>query len=264
MDVLALAAKAASTAAVVVTASLIAERARPVIAAMVLSLPVSAGPAYVLLALQHEAPFIAAASLATMPVNIATVAIVLGYAAVARAGRGVVASYATGMIAWLATIALLAPLPWTFAAAVMAVALAFAIAIVATRHWRHAVASRPATRWYDVPLRAIFVAGLVVAVVTLSDVIGPTATGVLAGFPVTYSSFMLLMHHRLGGPVVAAAMVNGLTMLIGFAGGLAALHLAAIAGHVWLGVGLFFVIPVLYSLGLLAWINRRQAVRAPH
>ncbi len=263
MDVLALAVKAVSTAAVVVTASVIAERVRPVIAAMVLSLPVSAGPAYVLLALQHDAPFIAAASLATIPVNIATVAIVLGYAAVARTGRGVAASYATGMVAWLGTIALLTPLPWTFVTAMTLVVIVFAAAIVATRRWRHAVGSRPATRWYDVPLRATFVAALVVAVVSLSDAIGPTATGVLAGFPVTYSSFMLLMHHRLGGPVVAAAMINGLTMLIGFAGGLAALHLAAAAGQVWLGIGLFFVIPVVYALGVLAWLNRRRAVRAP-
>jgi hypothetical protein len=255
----ALALKGALTAAVVVAASLVAERSRPAVAALVLSLPVSAGPAYVLLALQHDAAFVARASLASLPVNVATVALVLGYAGVAHNGGGALASYGAGIAAWLATVALLAPVARTLDAAAALVASVFAAAIFATRRWREAIARPVVRRWYDVPIRAVFVGALVVAVVALSAAIGPVATGIWALFPVTYSSFMLLMHGRLGGPAVAAAMVNGLTMLVGFVVGLIALHLCASADRVTLGVVLFFAIPAAYALAALAWIKRRRA-----
>src|SRR5579883_1439902 len=61
---LALAAKLAITAAFVVGAARTAERAGPLIGAMVATLPIAAGPAYVFLALDHDASFIAASALA--------------------------------------------------------------------------------------------------------------------------------------------------------------------------------------------------------
>jgi hypothetical protein len=51
----------AITAAFVVTASVITERSGPVIGALVATLPISAGPSYVFLALDHDADFIAEA-----------------------------------------------------------------------------------------------------------------------------------------------------------------------------------------------------------
>ena len=50
----------AVAAAFVVTASFITERSGPVIGALVATLPISAGPSYVFLALDHDAAFIAA------------------------------------------------------------------------------------------------------------------------------------------------------------------------------------------------------------
>ena len=49
----------AVTAAFVVTASIITERSGPVIGALIATLPISAGPSYVFLALDHDAAFIA-------------------------------------------------------------------------------------------------------------------------------------------------------------------------------------------------------------
>src|SRR5215472_4687952 len=59
----------AVAAAFVVSASFIAERAGPVIGALVATLPISAGPSYVFLAIDHDAAFIAEGALASLPIN---------------------------------------------------------------------------------------------------------------------------------------------------------------------------------------------------
>ena len=62
----------AVAAAFVVTASFIAERAGALVAAMVMTLPVGAGPAYVLLALDHGAAFIADGTVASLAIHAAS------------------------------------------------------------------------------------------------------------------------------------------------------------------------------------------------
>ena len=68
----ALALKAIATAFVVVLASVVAERVGPKWGGLVASIPVSAGPAYVLLAMQHDAAFIAHSALLSFASGAAT------------------------------------------------------------------------------------------------------------------------------------------------------------------------------------------------
>ena len=77
-------------------------------------------------------------------------------------------------------------------------------------------------------VRAGLVALLVGAVVILSFRIGPTGSGVLAVFPVIYTSIMVILHQRVGGPATAAVLANAVPGLAGFAVALLALHLAAV------------------------------------
>ena len=74
----------AITAAFVVTASIITERSGPVIGALVATLPISAGPSYVFLALDHDAAFIAEGALASLPINAATIFLGLTYVVLAQ------------------------------------------------------------------------------------------------------------------------------------------------------------------------------------
>lgn len=259
MSILPLALKAVTTAAVVVSAAVVAERTRPFLAAMVLSLPVSTGPAYVMLALDHDAPFVAAASLSSLSANVSIVPAAVAYAFFARRGQGLAVCFAAMIAAWLAAALVVGRVDWSLAAALVLNAVVFAIGIAATWSWRRAELTRPPRpRWYDIPLRAALVVTLVVLVVTVSEYIGPTVTGVAALFPASYSSFILLMHGRLGGPVVAAAIVNGLVMLIGFTGFLTAIHLFAATGQVWTGLAAGFAVPVVWSLLVYA-VSRIRA-----
>jgi hypothetical protein len=88
--VLVLAVKMAISAGLVVAAAAIAERAGPLLGALVATLPISAGPAYVFVSLDHGPAFIAASALASLVMNAATTLLALTYVLLAqRRGRRV-------------------------------------------------------------------------------------------------------------------------------------------------------------------------------
>mgnify|MGYP001160646902 CR=1 FL=1 len=259
MFILSLILKALTTAIIVVVASLVAERTRPFIAALVLALPVSTGPAYVLLALDHDAAFIAQAALSSLAGNVAIVPAALAYAFLARRGASLVPAYAGMLAAWLAAVLAVKAFDWTIGPALVLNLVVFLAAGALTWNWRRGDRPPPMRRqWYDVPLRALIVVSVVVGVILVSERVGPAATGIAALFPASFSSFILLMHRRLGGPAVAAAFINGMTMIFGFTGYLLVMHLFALEGRVWTGMALGLAIPLCWS-ALLLMLNRVRA-----
>ena len=119
----------------------------------------------------------------------------------------------------------------------------------------------PATRpWYDFVVRSSMVALLVAAVVLLSFRIGPTGTGVLAVFPVIYTSIMVILHHRVGGPATAAVLANAIPGLAGFGAALLTLHLTAVS----LGIvaALFLGLGVSVVWNAVVFATRRHQARA--
>src|SRR5260221_79129 len=81
---LSLALRMAVSAAFVVAASIVTERSGPAFGALVATLPVSAGPSYIFLALDHDAAFVAQSALASLPMNAATVLMILAIAILAQ------------------------------------------------------------------------------------------------------------------------------------------------------------------------------------
>src|SRR5215468_7457786 len=90
----------AVAAAFVVSASFVAERAGPAIGALVATLPISAGPAYVFLALDHDAAFVAQGALTSLPINAATIFLALTYTLLAQR-QNLLISYGTAAVVWL-------------------------------------------------------------------------------------------------------------------------------------------------------------------
>ena len=95
---------------------------------------------------------------------------------------------------------------------------------------RYGYVRMPPTKrtWYDFMIRAGMVALLVGAVLTLSFRIGPVGSGILAVFPVIYTSIMVILHCRVGGPATAAVLANAIPGLAGFGMALLTLHLTAV------------------------------------
>ncbi len=224
---LALTIKMAVTALAVSVATIIAERLGAVAGALVATLPVSAGPVYVFLALDHDAAFISASAIASLALNTATAIFITVYVLTAQR-RSLWISISLAITVWLAVTLALVPVHWTVPSALVLNLVVFALCVWIVKPYGR-VAMPPTIRpWYDFVMRAGMVALLVGAVVTLSFRIGPTGSGVLAVFPVIYMSVMLILHRRVGGPATAAVLANAVFGLAGFGAALLTLHLAAV------------------------------------
>lgn len=257
---LALATKLAVTAGFVVFATWTAERAGPLIGAMVVTLPVSAGPSYVFLALDHDASFIAASALASLISNAGTVLFCTVYT-VAAQSRGLAVSLPVALAVWIAFVTVVRSfgldLPGVFALNVVT----FVVGLPIIWRLRRAPVRAFVRRWYDVPLRAAMVAALVGTVVGLSSTLGPTTTGILALFPIVLTSVTLILHRRLGGRATAAITANSIPGLAGFCLALVALHL--LPTRVGTPLALLISLPVTAVWNLMLYgVSRLSRARA--
>jgi len=249
--------KAAATALVVVTASVVSERLGPRWGGVIASIPVSAGPAYALLGLQHDADFLAHSALLSLVGGVATWTFLTVFVRLAD-HRGILVSLCGALSVWLIAAVILRQLPWTLTTALLANALFFA----AARRWGRAridvaaPAGALAREWYEVPLRAILVGGFVAAVVTLSDAIGPAATGLAAVFPIALTSLAILTHRRFGIAGSAVALSGAITPIIGIACGFAVLAGGATVLGTWPALGLSLIAALAWPMYI---ILRRRA-----
>ncbi len=251
-----LALRMAVAAAFVVTASFIAERSGPVIGALVATLPISAGPSYAFLALDHDAAFIAEGALASLPINAATICLGLTYVVLAQRCNAAVS--AGGAVAvWITLAVLERMLQWSLVGGLIANAVAFAICLPLLRRFRHVRMPLITRRWYDIPLRAGLVATLVAIVVSLSGWVGPGVSGTIALFPVVFTSIMMILHPRVGGPATAAVIANGGWGLMGFSLGIGVLDLAALRFGSPIGLSLALATCIGWNIGL-RWLGRRK------
>ena len=251
----------AIAAAFVVTASIITERSGPAIGALIATLPVSAGPSYVFLSLDHDASFIAEGTLASLPINAATIFMGLTYAVLAQR-RSALVSAGTAVGVWVGLASIIHLVHWTLAGGLLLNVIAFAICVPLLRQYRHVRMPLITRRWYDIPLRATLVAILVATVVTASEWVGPKISGIIALFPIVFTSMMLLLHPRIGGPPTAAVIANSAWGLIGFGLAIAMLHVAVLQFGSAAGLVLALSTGVIWNL-VLWWSGRRRlAARA--
>ena len=253
--------KMLASAALIVCASLVVERAGPLLGAMIATLPLSAGPNYVYLAMEHGDAFLRESAIASLVANAATGAFTVAYANIAQR-RGLALSLGGAFAVWLGAVLLLNRLDWTLPGLIALNALVYAGCIVATRRFRSAkpvVAA--ARRWWDLPLRALAVMALVAAVVLTGRLIGPDAAGVVALVPMVFTSLVLILHDRIGGPATAAVMAHSLPGMIGFTTALITLAVTVIPLGAPLALSLALLVSLLWngSLVLLQRLRRPAA-----
>ena len=252
--------RATVSATVVVSATVAAEAAGPFWGGLIVSLPIGAGPAYAMLALQHDAAFIADSALNSFAANASTFVFQAAIALLATRVRWYWA-LAGGGLGWIIAILLIRQVTWDTAGAFWLNAGVIALCVAATGHIgmqaRGGSGSRAPVRprWFDLLGRAALVGLTVGAVVTGSRALGPSLTGMAAVFPVATASFAVLILLRLGGGPTAAIMASAIRAMPGFALSILTLHLAAVP----LGV-----VPALFValLPSLAWSAMRMLGRA--
>ena len=243
------------TAAFVLAATVTAERVGPLIGGLVATLPISAGPVYIFLALDHDAHFIAQSALGSLVTNAYNIVFAFSYAVLAQR-CSLLVSFGAAFGIWVALIWVGGFVSWTLVSAVVLNMVVVAVLLWLSAPLRHAPMPRVETRRYDLLLRATMVALLVGVVVTLSFRIGPTASGNLAVFPIVLSSIMIILHHRVGGPATAAVMANAIIGLGGFA--IAVLVLGLSAEPFGSALALALALSVSLAANLTIYIVRRR------
>lgn len=249
----------AIAAAFVVTASVITERSGPVIGALIATLPVSAGPSYVFLAIDHDATFIAQGALSSLPVNAATIFMCLTYVVLAQR-HSLPVSCGTAVAVWIVLASIIRMFEWPLTAGLAANLIAFGICIPLLAGYRHAKMPLVTRRWYDIPMRAALVATLVAIVVSTSGWVGPKISGIIALYPVVFSSIMVILHPRIGGQPTAAVLANSAWGLLGFGMAIAVLHVAVVQFGSALGLSIALTSCVMWNLTLW-WSGRSKRSR---
>jgi hypothetical protein len=257
--ILTLIVKMAVTAAFLLAATVTAERAGPLVGGLVATLPVSAGPVYIFLALDHDAHFIAQAALGSLGANVINVIFAVTYTLLAQK-RSLVVSLGGAYVVWFALSYVADSAHWSLPTAVVINAVVIGISMWVVHSFRHVrvLAVRP--RWYELLLRAGLVATLVGVVITLSFTIGPSLSGSFAVFPVTLTSIMIILHRRIGGPATAAVMANTIVGFGGFA--IAVLTLYLSAERIGSPLALLFALVVSICCNVGIFFMRKRAAAA--
>jgi hypothetical protein len=208
----------------------VAERAGPVVGGLVASLPVSSGPAYFFLALDHDAAYIADAAVASFTGIAAAGVMVIAYVLLAQRQNTAVAVIGS-LVFWALAEAGFAAVGHNLEFGLFASAAMYVVGIILM--YRHAAVKLEGgkAKLSVLVIRGLSVAALLGAVETAAAVAGPGTAGTFAAVPITYIAMMVILQNRHGGPASAAVMAHTIPALVGLS--LAFLCLRETA--VWLG-----------------------------
>jgi len=250
--------KMTMTAVIVVVASVVVERSGPFIGALIAALPTAAGAVYIILAIEHPPPFIAASAVGTVAANAAVALFALSYAVLAQR-RSLLVSLSGAFVVWFTCAALLRLIEWTPLTAVLLNATVFTLTIAAGSRFRTDTAGKPVkTSRADIAWRAGIVALCVAIVTTASYRIGSFASGVFAVFPVAMGSFFVILHPRVGGPVAASVAAHVQAPLIGLGLGYLMVHYLAQPIGVWWSYAAGLSVGILWNALLWGLRQRRK------
>lgn len=244
-------------ASVVVTASVIVEKSGPFVGGLILALPVSVGPAYVLLALQASPEFVSLSGLGSLASNVMVGAFVVTYLSLAERAPLLV-SVGAAVAVWLTGVS---ALKLVEASPALLIALNVVSFVIFVPLSRSAVSSKPTPmrvrRWFELPLRALLVGLLVGTTLTMSALIGPGWTGIAMAFPITLTSSILIMQPAIGAAATRAVMASVIRGLVPFALAYWLIYALAVPLGVWPSLALALC-TILLWVGMLFWRGSRK------
>jgi hypothetical protein len=202
--------------ACVAIASLIGRRFGPRAGGLAGGLPVVGGPILLVLTLQHDAEFGSAAAAASLGGLFATTVFVLVYAWLAlRAGP--IPCVLGGWLAFLVTIALLSALDLPREVELLLACGSFALAPRLMPHLGDQETEPPRPPVWDLPVRVVVAAALVLAISAASSALGSRVSGLLTPFPILTAVLGVFTQHQSGAAAVEPLMRGFLVAYFSFA-----------------------------------------------
>lgn len=242
----------ALVAVFVVLVALLAERLGPFLGAMVASLPLYTGPIYLMLALEHDADYLAASTLGSLAICGATPVFALAYCVTARR-HGALLSLAAALGAWAVCAVIVQFGRLSLVEALLFVAPIYAVAVPLARGFTRGIAIQPAGRGrFDLVLRAVLCGGLAGVVITVARHLPPQLTGILSVVPILLTSLILVLHPRIGGPATAALLAHTLGGLVGMVLAFALVNQTLHRWGVPLALAAGLAVTVAWNIGLIA------------
>jgi hypothetical protein len=139
-----------------------------------------------------------------------------------------------------------------------------ALAIWATARLREASFPKAAIvpRAYDIPLRAAAVSAFVIIVTTISHSIGAFSSGVFAVFPIAMSSFIVILHNRIGGPATSNVIAHAQIPMLGLIPAFLAVYLLSATLGQWWALLIALMASLIWNAVLWTW-RTQFAARLP-
>ncbi len=233
------------TPLLLVAASLAVRRWGETIGGLLIALPLTSGPISVFLALEHGPAFAAQATAGSLIATAAQALFCFAYSKLAPLGWAIALAGACATFAVVAGLLQQIPLPHIglFLIAASAVLLAFNLLPRLTIE-----TGRLIPPWWDLPMRMLLIAGLVVGVTLIAPYVGAKTSGVLASFPFM-TIILAVFTHRQIGHAAAQQLVRGVA-----AGLLSFCAFSYVLGLTLLTLNLFaaYAIPIVCTLAIQA------------
>jgi uncharacterized membrane protein (GlpM family) len=219
--------RASATALAIVLVAKLGERGGALIASVVMTFPMNAGPGFLFVALEQSPAFVSRGALVGFAGTGAVLAFVAAFVRIARA-RSFMAGLAAAVLAWLALALATIALPLSLIGALGAIAAGAGVVVMLGTG---RVASLPTTTvragWHLLLARGL-IAGLVVAGVALAaGRLGPTLAGLAYAFPTTMLASLWMLERHYGRAFTLATMARVPAGIATYAGFCLTLHLAA-------------------------------------
>lgn len=252
-----LAVKVGLTALVVIAVTVAAERGGALAGAFLATLPIVPGPVFVLLALDHDAHFIANGATFALAANCMSASFGACYVVLAQR-RSLAASVTVAALLWIAGASVIAQQSFTPLGAAL---LTFPILITCffvVRPYREAKMPRVPLRPADFVVRGLLAAAITAVILVVGETIGSSWAGALSVFPVMFGSIAMFLHPRLGGHAAASVIANANIGMFGFSS--CALTVALVAERIgsYPALALGLAVAICWNMTVFGLKHRRR------
>jgi hypothetical protein len=199
---------------IIAAATLVSRRWGERIGGLLIGLPLTSAPVSVFFAVEQGPQFAASAALGSLLGMVPVAVFCLSYVQAARRLRWYYAALFS-VACYLLAVGAVSFIPFSLgeSAIVVPVVLGLALLAIGSPRGKEALVSPP---WWDLPLRMVISAALLVVITTLAGSLGSKWSGLLSPFPV-FSFVMATFSHSQGGPGAAWRFMRGLlTGLFGY------------------------------------------------